>query len=267
MGSPRFLIVQTGRAIGSVRSRLGDFPHWFRVAMGLPQHAVDIVDVQSGAALPTIGAPASHAADEASRASNRADEASYHGYAGVIVTGSNAMVSDREPWSEATAAWIRRTHDAGVPMLGVCYGHQLIAHAFGGRVDYHPQGREMGTHLVERLDAARGDALFHPVPARFSAQLTHRQSVLEAPEGAVVLARSAHDPVQAFRLGDRTWGVQFHPEFSTAAMRGYIAARRDDLVREDTCPRTLAQRVHAAPHARAVLRRFARLAGAASERR
>lgn len=233
------LIVQTGRAIASVRARLGDFPHWFRVAMGLPTHAVEIVDVQHGDPLPSPG----------------------H-YSGALITGSGAMVSEREPWSEATAEWIRAAHAEGTPLLGVCYGHQLIAHAFGGRVDYHPRGREMGTHSVERLDAAHGDPLLHHAPPRFTAQLTHRQSVLEAPLDAVVLARSAHDPCQAFRIGQRTWGVQFHPEFSTAAMRGYIAARSEDLKREDTCPRTLSSAVRAAPHARAILRRFARLASA-----
>ncbi len=231
------LIVQTGRAIPRVRARLGDFPHWFRVAMRLPEHAVEIVDVQHGDPLPAPGL-----------------------LAGALITGSGAMVTDREPWSETTAGWIHDAHAADLPLLGVCYGHQLIAHAFGGRVDYHPGGREMGTHAVERLDAAQDDALFHHAPARFSAQLTHRQSVLEPPDGAVVLARSAHDPIQAFRMGARTWGVQFHPEFSTAAMRGYIAARGEDLAREDSCARALAQRVHAAPQARAVLRRFARLA-------
>jgi len=231
------LIVQTGRAIAAVRSRFGDFPHWFRVAMGLPSSAVVVVDVQSGATL-----------------------SAHDQYGGVLVTGSGAMVSDREPWSEATAAWIREVHSAGTPLLGVCYGHQLIAHAFGGRVDYHPDGREMGTHTIERLDAAHDDPLFGNAPSNFAAQLTHRQSVLEVPPQAVVLARSAHDACQAFRIGERTWGVQFHPEFSTSAMCGYIAARGADLQREGHCPRELGTRVRAAPHARALLRRFARIA-------
>jgi len=234
------LVVQTGRALAPVRARLGDFPHWFRVAMGLPRDAFEVVDVQHGAALPS---PRSR------------------GFKGVIVTGSGAMVTDREPWSERTAAWLLEAHAAKLPILGVCYGHQLLAHAFGGRVDYHPGGREMGTHALERLDAARGDALFGDVPARFDAQLTHSQSVLELPAGATLLARSEHDACQAFRIGDRTWGVQFHPEFSTAAMRGYIAARRDQLMQENTCARTLASDVRAAPHARSILRRFARLLG------
>ncbi len=237
MQTPRILIVQTGRAIASVRARLGDFPHWFRVAMGLPTSAIDTVDVQAGGRLPPHGA-----------------------HRAVLVTGSGAMVSDREPWSEATASWLRQAHDAGTPMLGVCYGHQLIAHAFGGRIDYHPAGREMGTHTIERSAAGREDALFGNAPATFVAQLTHRQSVIDVPQQAVVLARSAHDSCQAFRIGARTWGVQFHPEFSAAAMRAYIAARAEDLRGEGKCPRELGSGVRAAPHARTILRRFARLA-------
>ncbi|MEO6064316.1 MAG: glutamine amidotransferase [Lysobacterales bacterium] len=253
----RMLIVQTGRAIASVRARLGDFPHWFRVAMGLPRNAVEIVDVQHGDSLPSLLAGE---ARWALAASDRADEAPHHGYAGIVITGSNSMVSEREPWSETTAEWIRAAHAANTPLLGVCYGHQLIAHAFGGRVDYHPQGREMGTQTIERLDSAEDDALWHDAPSRFVAHLTHRQSVLGAPCSAVILARSAHDPCQALRIGERTWGVQFHPEFSTAAMSSYIAARGEELLREGNCPRTLARGVRAAPHARAILRRFARLA-------
>lgn len=52
------------------------------------------------------------------------------------------MVTDQEPWSEKTAAWIRNAMAMEMPLFGVCYGHQLMAHALGGRVEYHPQGRE-----------------------------------------------------------------------------------------------------------------------------
>lgn len=237
MHAQPMLIIQTGRAIAPVRARLGDFPHWFRVAMGLPRRAIEVRDVQYGDPLPDPGSVTS-----------------------ALITGSGAMVSDREEWSEATVEWIRAVHAAGVPLLGVCYGHQLIAHAFGGRVDYHPAGREMGTHDIEKLPAGQDDPLFHNAPAHFAAQLTHRQSVIEVPADAIVLARSAHDACQAFRIGSSTWGLQFHPEFSTAAMRAYIAARSHDLQQEGTSARALSKAVRAAPHARAVLRRFARLA-------
>jgi len=90
----------------------------------------------------------------------------------------------------------------------------------------------------------------------FAAQATHLQTVLRAPQGALVLARSDQDECHAFRWGDRAWGVQFHPEFSAGHMRGYVRARQDALRSEGLCPKTVAGGISAAPHARRVLRRF-----------
>src|SRR5690606_32543938 len=143
--------------------------------------------------------------------------------AGVVVTGSHSMVSDREPWSERAAEWLRVLTGAGVPVLGICYGHQLLAHAFGGTVGYRPGGIEIGTGDITLTESARDDALFRETPPVFAAQLVHRQSVLQLPEQAVLLARGDDEPYQAFRIGERAWGVQFHPEFSAGAMRGYLA--------------------------------------------
>jgi GMP synthase (glutamine-hydrolysing) len=227
------LILATGTAIDAVRRRLGDFPHWFRVAMRLPREAVRVVDARHTRALPEP-----------------------RDFAGTVVTGSGAMVTDREPWSEATADWLRHAAQAGHPVLGVCYGHQLLAHALGGRVDWNPRGREIGTIRVETLPDAARDPLLAPNGPAFAAQATHLQTVVAPPAGATVLARSALDDCHAFRIGDAAWGVQFHPEFSTAAMRAYIAARADEIRREGRCPRQLGRAVSASPAARAVLRRF-----------
>ena len=229
-----FLILETGRPIASMR-RHGGFDHWIRVAAGLHASAVDTVDAQSASGLPDPG-----------------------DRIGILVTGSGAMVSHREPWSERAAQWLRDAVEAGVPVFGICYGHQLLAHALGGEVADNPAGRGMGTLQVETTVDAAGDTLFAAAPARFSAQATHLQSVLRLPEGAVRLATAAHDPNHAFRAGAHAWGVQFHPEFSATHMRGYIRARADDLRAEGTDPVALAAAVHAAPHARAVLRRFVR---------
>lgn len=213
--------------------RHGRFPHWIRVAAGLSAAEADVVNVEHGEPLP----PA-------------------RGYAGVIVTGSGAMVTDRHAWSERTADWLRAAVEAGQPYFGICYGHQLLAHALGGEVGDNPTGREMGTVTVELHPEAAQDALFAPLPAAFAAQVTHLQTVLAPPSGAAVLARSAQDACQAFRWGESAWGVQFHPEFSATHMRGYIQARRDALQREGRCPKQLAGSTSAAPHARKVLRRF-----------
>jgi GMP synthase (glutamine-hydrolysing) len=143
-------------------------------------------------------------------------------------------------------------------VLGICYGHQLLAHALGGRVDWNPRGREMGTVAIELHEDARHDPLFHALPARFHAQATHLQSVTTPPPGAAVLARSALDDCHAFRWGASAWGLQFHPEFSTTHMRGYIAARRDALSGEGLCHRRMMASVRPSPAARRLLHRFVR---------
>jgi len=227
-----FLILETGRPLDPLR-RHGSFGHWIRVAAGLHGREVRLCDVVHGEALP----PAND-------------------FAGVIVTGSGAMVSDREDWSERSADWLRDAAETGKPLFGICYGHQLLAHALGGAVDYNPRGREMGTVAVRLAPDAATDPLFAALPASFPAQATHRQTVLTPPSGAAVLARSDLDDCQAFRWKESTWGVQFHPEFSTWLMRSYIHARREALGNEGACARTLQHAVRPAPLARRVLKRF-----------
>jgi len=227
-----FLILETGQPVASMRRHRG-FPHWIRVAGGLHVDEAVVVNVEAGEALP-----------------------SREGFAGTIVTGSGAMVTDRADWSERSASWMRDAAHAGMPLLGICYGHQLLAHALGGEVGDHPQGREMGTVDLELHPPAGDDPLFGVLPRQFPAQATHLQTVLRAPDGATVLARSVHDACQAFRWGDRAWGVQFHPEFSVTHMRGYVQARHVALQREGHCPKTIAANVRATPQARRVLSRF-----------
>jgi GMP synthase (glutamine-hydrolysing) len=168
------------------------------------------------------------------------------------------MVTDRRDWSERSADWLRDAAHAGVPLFGICYGHQLLAHALGGAVGDNPAGREMGTIDLELHPQAEHDPLFAGLPRRFPVQSTHLQTVLRAPEGATVLARSTQDACHAFRWREHVWGVQFHPEFSGTHMRGYVHARREALAGEGRCAKQVSRAISAAPHARKVLRRFAR---------
>lgn len=232
--SDPFLILQTGHPTATMR-RHGGFAHWIRVGAGLARDEVVVVDVEHGEALPTGD-----------------------GFAGVMVTGSAAMVTDRLDWSERSADWLREAAHAGLPLLGICYGHQLLAHALGGEVGDSPNGREMGTVAVDLTAAAASDPLFAGLPDPLIVQATHLQSVLRSPPGAVVLAGNAHDACHALRWGESAWGVQFHPEFSALHMRGYIRARSDALANEGRSARALLAGVTATPDGRRVLRRFVR---------
>ena len=234
MKSSPFLIIETGQPAPSLR-RYGRFPHWIRVAAGLPASDTVVVNVEHGEALPPSSA-----------------------FAGVIVTGSAAYVTDRADWSESTAAWLRQAVAAGLPVLGICYGHQLLAHALGGEVAFNPAGRESGTIALTLHAEAADDPLFAGLPATLPAHATHLQTVLTPPPGATVLAQSARDNCQAFRIGERAWGVQFHPEFATHHMRGYLRERAECIARHGGDARQLVRQVHAAPQARHLLRRFIR---------
>lgn len=239
MAAP-LLIIETGQPVASLR-RHGSFAHWIRVASGLRHDDVVVADVERGDALPSRG-----------------------NFAGVIITGSAAMVTQRLAWSERTASWLKDAAEAGLPLFGICYGHQLLAHALGGEVGDNPGGREMGTVELTLTHDAPQDRLFDGLPGRFPAQATHLQTVLKPPPGAVVLAASALDDCQAFRWGECAWGVQFHPEFSARHMRGYVKARQGALREEGLDPGRMSRNISAAPQARRVLRRFVRLAQAAA---
>ena len=166
------------------------------------------------------------------------------------------MVTERAPWSESAAGWLGHWVQADKPVLGVCYGHQLLAHALGGSVDYHPLGREMGTLEVTLNASAKGDPLFGGLPPRFMAHLTHRHSVTRLPYGATVRAASAHEANQAFRYGSCAWGVQFHPEFDERIMTAYMQRLAPVLKDEGRDVDAMISSLRPTNEARQVLHRF-----------
>jgi GMP synthase (glutamine-hydrolysing) len=127
-------------------------------------------------------------------------------YDGVVVTGSKASVYWDEPWIDALLDWLAAAADRDLPILGVCFGHQALATALGGRVESMTDV-EIGYREVDR----EADPLFDGLADPLVAFETHSDRVVDLPTGATRLAANDRG-VQAFRHGDR-WGVQFHPEY------------------------------------------------------
>jgi GMP synthase (glutamine-hydrolysing) len=229
-----FVIVKTGSALSAVRAVCGDFEDWIARGMGLEDADVCVVRVCDGEALPEPEA-----------------------ISGVAVTGSASFVSQPEPWAERTAAWLPSAVEAGTPVLGICYGHQLLASALGGRVGPNPAGRQIGTVRVDLSAAVRAvDPLLGHLPETVDVQASHVESVLELPPGATPLGSNDADPNHAFSLGGSAWGLQFHPDFDAVVMRGYIEQRAEVLREEGLDPEHLMREARDTPHGSSVLRRF-----------
>ncbi|WP_231373425.1 glutamine amidotransferase [Thioalkalivibrio sp. ALE19] len=233
------LVIKTGTKIPSLADYPGDYDHWIAQAMGWPLQNTMSVDVQSGAPLPEPGA-----------------------VAGVAITGSGSMVTEELTWMVRTAAWLKDTVDQGVSVLGICFGHQLLAWSLGGEVGYNPRGIEVGTTSITLDDAASTDPVFRGLPRRFPAQVSHSQSVLTLPPGAVRLGWSDMDEHQGFRFGEHAWGLQFHPEFDQEIVPHYVEYYRQELTRQQLGADALLQDVTATPESVRVLQQFGqRVAG------
>jgi GMP synthase (glutamine-hydrolysing) len=128
-----------------------------------------------------------------------------------LCTGSRHGVGDGLAWVDDLAAFVRRVADAGVPFVGVCFGHQLLAHALGGRVGRASTGWGAGVGRI----VVDGDAPWMvPPAAKLALHFMHQDQVVEPPPGAEVLGRADHCPVALLAVGDRMMGVQAHPEFT-----------------------------------------------------
>jgi len=205
--APRVAILMVGRTLLPIRERHGDFDSWFQERPG----------VEAGYRVHFLfdGDPLPVPADSD----------------GWIITGSSDSVNDDLPWLPAVKDGIARAVDDGHPVLGVCFGHQLLAVSTGGRVNLNPEGWELGSAMVTLTEAGTASPLFQGMGRRFPVYQTHREVVADLPPGAEILAANSMG-LQAFQLNGLAFGVQFHPEFTEDITRMYVRLRsgRDDAV-------------------------------------
>lgn len=148
-----------------------------------------------------------------------------------LTTGARASVYDELPWIERLKDFVRQLHAAQKPFVGVCFGHQMLAEALGGRVAKAAQGWGAGVHNIE---ITQPEAWMTPPATQLRLQFMHQDQIAQLPVGGQVLASAAHCPIAMFRVGRTMLGIQAHPEFTP----DYVGALLDDrvtLIGADKC--------------------------------
>ncbi|ADM08430.1 glutamine amidotransferase, class-I family protein [Parvularcula bermudensis HTCC2503] len=145
--------------------------------------------------------------------------------AALIVTGSPAGVYEDHEWIGPLTDDIRQWAKSGRPMIGICFGHQIMAHAFGGRVELSDRGWGVGVHTYEVMDDMPGVE-----GHRLACAVSHKDQVVRLPSGAVRLGGSPFCPNGIIRYAQgRSLSLQFHPEFSHDFARALLACRAEDI--------------------------------------
>lgn len=140
-----------------------------------------------------------------------------------ISTGSKYSVYDGTPWIAELAGFIRSLDK---PFVGICFGHQMLAHAMGGEVAKAKQGWGVG---VLPLEILKEEPWMKPAMSQVRIQHMHQDQVLRLPEKSVLLGRSPHCDVGMFRIGETKLGIEGHPEFTVEYGAALINARRKQI--------------------------------------
>lgn len=138
---------------------------------------------------------------------------------GWLITGSRHGAYDDLPWIPPLEDFLRRAYDAHVPIVGICFGHQILAKALGGTVVKYDGGWSLGRqdYRIEGFDRPLEVIGFH------------QDQVIEAPEDAEIVGSSDFCQIAALAYGERAWSLQPHPEFGPEFVSDLFEQRKDLL--------------------------------------
>jgi len=232
----KIIILKAGDTFPAMAKSFGDFEDWIIKGLGIGKESTRVVDIPKGDLLPGV---------EKCKA--------------VVISGSHANVTENLFWSVAIEQWIPHLIRSEIPLLGICFGHQLLARAMGGSVDFHAKGIEIGTTEIEILEDGMQDPLFKGLPKRFKAHVCHSQTVTRLPDQAVLIAQNSFEPNHGFRIGQSAWGVQFHPEFDSRIMAAYAENMKPKIEESGFILSEILDQIKPTPIAFEILERFGNL--------
>ena len=145
----------------------------------------------------------------------------------VMISGSPRDAFSDDEWTHALMAKVAKLLEKKKPVLGVCYGHQILGRVKGGKVERCKEGWELGETKVKVTSEGACSPLLQGLPEQMNVMQSHQVCVLTVPGQGVLLASSPHTQVQAARWAEQAYGVQFHPEFTGEVLRGIWTERRD----------------------------------------
>jgi GMP synthase (glutamine-hydrolysing) len=144
-----------------------------------------------------------------------------------LTTGSRHSVNDDQPWIRELEGFVQDVAAAGVPFVGICFGHQLIAKALGGSVVKSDRGWGVGMKEVElKEDLGWGDS--------YRVLTSYQDQVDSLPPGAEILGWNDHCPVSVMGVGSTILGIQGHPEFEPAYSQALMESRRGTVIPAET---------------------------------
>ncbi|MGQ0545224.1 MAG: type 1 glutamine amidotransferase [Betaproteobacteria bacterium] len=157
-----------------------------------------------------------------------------------LCTGSKYSVYEPHDWISGLARFINEVRVSKKPFVGICFGHQMLAHALRGEVAKSRQGWGVG---VLPLEVLKKEPWMEPAKPEVRIQHMHQDQVQRLPEGSVLLGRSAHCEVGMFRVGATMLGIEGHPEFTADFAEALIRARRERIgaERSETALKSLRQ--------------------------
>jgi len=153
---------------------------------------------------------------------------------GYIITGSKSSVYDSDEWITKLRDYVRNLASHRKKMVGICFGHQLLAHVLGGRTAKSEQGWGVGVMTCENkvIESTSWPNWMHPVKSSYSLLVSHQDQVVQLPPGATCIASSKFCPNSAFQVEDYALCFQGHPEFVRDYSRRLMEMRRDRIPHE-----------------------------------